>query len=109
MKKSYTITPDQYRENVKTQKGAAYKFGDSLDGAPDYVKERCTKAAAENLKVKLPKDAFFFKNEVLYNLWLNRDTDEPITAKELYTIVESIYQRIEDVRTTSGWDNWDGR
>lgn len=111
MKKAYTITPNKYRENVKLQNNTRWKYGE-VKYAPESLRKKCTKAAEENLNVQLPEDELFFENADIYNLWLNRDTDEPITARELYEIVMAIGKSIKDAesnaRTAAAWSNWDG-
>lgn len=99
MKKAYTITPEQYRENIRIMDKARYQYGD-LANAPERTRKKCTKAASENLKVERPEDRLFFENEAIYNLWLNRDTDEPITARELYTIVATLAQEIRNAASS---------
>lgn len=109
MKKAYTITPAQRQENIKIMSNARYHYG-SLANAPEEVKARCRKAAEENATItELPKDDLFLENEVMYNLFLNRDTDEPITARELYIIVRTIKEAIDEAERSAklASANWD--
>lgn len=126
MKKAYTITPAQYDANVKTMNDIEYRTGYSkatahhrlLSGqtieetTPKKTKDRYNKAYEENKGVKVPSNEFFFINEVLYNLWLNRDTDEPITAREMYAIVNTICEEIDAAESSASsaayYANWDG-
>ena len=114
MKKAYTFTPQQRQKNIKIMADARYKYGSDLTKAPEKVKAKCTKAASENATfTDLPENTMYLDNEVMYNLYLNRDTDEPITARELYVITETIFKAIwkaEDrAKTSAAYANWDGR
>ena len=57
----------------------------------------------------IPNDKTFFRGTDIYNLWLNRDTDEPITARELYNIIASISKEIKDAessaRSAANWND----
>lgn len=112
MKKAYTISPEQYRANevliyeIKNKYNYPQEGGwRYLDGTtaeehtPESVKKKWKKATEENKKFKKPRSRFFTKNDDLYNLWLNRDTDEPVTARELYNIVASIREAIADAES----------
>ena len=49
-----------------------------------------------------PYDDFFCRNEALRDLWYNRNDDEPITSRELFSIVDGIakaIQRVEECAT----------
>ena len=112
MKKAYAITPERYRSNIKVMEDARYHHGESLVNAPESVKKKCIKAAKENATIgELPKERIFFENEVMYNLFLNRDTDEPITARELYAIVQTLSEAIEEAedraRTAAAYTDYD--
>ena len=126
MKQSYNITPKQYKDNEKVIDKIKYKYNYPqekgwryLDGTtaeehtPEKVKEQYKKAVEENKAFAKPKNDIFLSNTDIYNLYLNRDTDEPITAMELYNIVSCLLDEIEDAEdraeSSSIWDNWDGR
>ena len=108
MKKAYTITPDRYTENNGIIRDVEYNYGHQeseetymgfkfktvvdIEDVPKYKRKRYERAVRENAEVVKPSlnNSIFFYNEDNYNLWLNRDTDEPITARELYNIVRAI-------------------
>ena len=104
MKKEYTITPAEYKAKVREINDIGYRHGhfnrergeyELANNVPDRVRNRFNKLRMEVEQTPRPKDKIFFANEDLYNLWLNRDTDEPITARELYNIVLTIGREIE--------------
>ena len=117
MKKAYTITPEQYREKQREINKIGYKNGwyDQKTGRYTLCEgtnprtrkhfENLTKACDEMPK---PKDKRFFMDTDIYNLWLNRHTDEPITARELYNIVTAIFGEIEDAENRASYE-WDGQ
>ena len=126
MKQSYNITPKQYNDNryiirkskekynYPQEKGWRYLDGTtSEERTPEKVKEQYKKAVEENNAFDVPKNKVFLANTDIYNLYLNRDTDEPITARELYNIVSCLLEEIEDAEdraeSSSIWDGWDGR
>ena len=126
MKKAYTITPEKYKKNRETicdikrkynypqESGWRYLDGTTADDrTPEKVKEQYKKAVEENKTFVKPKNDIFLSNTDIYNLWLNRDTDEPITARELYNIVSRLLEEIEDAEdraeSSAIWSNWDGR
>ena len=121
MKQSYNITPKQYKENKKLIRDIKAKYNypqekewKYLDGTtaddhtPEKVKKQYKKAVEENKAFEAPKNRVFLANTDIYNLYLNRDTDEPITARELYNIVTAIFGEIEDAENRASYE-WDGQ
>lgn len=108
MKKAYKITPAQYKAKQEEIKRIGYKNGwdDRETGEwrlSDDTNPR-TRKHFENLvkeceEMPKPSNKVFFKGTEIYNLWLNRYTDEPITASELYNIVESIAEVISEAES----------
>ena len=126
MKQSYNITPKQYKDNktiirnikekynYPQEKGWRYLDGTTAEEhTPEKVKNQYKKAVEENKAFEIPKNKVFLANTDIYNLYLNRDTDEPITARELYNIVSCLLEEIEDTEdraeSYSIWNGWDGR
>lgn len=114
MKKAYKLTPIEYRINEKYIKNVEYQYGNDVSSYPKEVARKYRKAVKENKSVETPgRNSIFFTNETMYNLWLNRDTDEPITARELYSIVEGIAEAIDkaesSAKTAAAYANWDGK
>lgn len=122
MKKAYTITPDQYREKQIQINHIGYKNGYSDPKTDKYTlsshtnprtRERFEKLTKECEEMPIPSDKTFFLGTDIYNLWLNRDTDEPITARELYNIIASISEAIKQAessaKSSAAWSSWDGR
>lgn len=122
MKKAYTITPEEYLEKKREIDGIGYRHGrfdrktgkyKLAESTSDRVRKRFDKLTKEVKETPVPNNRLFFKNPDIYNLWLNRDTDEPITARELYNIVEAIGKAIGEAessaRTAASFANWDGR
>ena len=118
MKKSYTITPEEYHKKLEEIRDIKYKYGCSdfatiSENAPERVKKRFNKLIAEVKAFAEPQDSLFLRNPDLYNLWLNRNTDEPITARELFNIIAGVSEaidRAEDrAKTHADWANFDGR
>lgn len=117
MKKAYTITPEQYREKQREinkigykngwydQKTGRYTLSEGTNPRTRKHFENLTKACNEMPK---PKDKRFFMDTDIYNLWLNRHTDEPITARELYNIVTAIFGEIGDAENRASYE-WDGQ
>lgn len=117
MKKAYTITPAEYVEKKRKIEEIGYKNGwfkpergeyELARDTPERIKGRFDKLTKEVKETPIPKENIFFINEDLYNLWLNRDTDEPITARELYSIVSAIGWAIKDAEgraiSSAIWD-----
>jgi hypothetical protein len=54
----------------------------------------------------------FFRCQELYNLWLNRDNDKPVTTKELYNVVATIAEAIAEAenraKSHATWSGWGG-
>ena len=122
MKRAYTITPEQYHEKRKEIEHIGYKNGHSDPQTGKYTLSPYTNPRTrkhfENLtkecdEMPIPDDKTFFLGTDIYNLWLNRHSDEPVTAKELYNIVASISQAIKQAessaRSAANWSGWDGR
>ena len=115
MKKAYSITPDQYHEKQVQIRDIAYKNGwynyetgkyRLSDTTPERTRKRFEKLTKECEEMPIPNDKTFFRGTDIYNLWLNRDTDEPITARELYNIIASISEEIkatESMARSAGW------
>lgn len=122
MKRAYTITPEQYHEKRKEIERIGYKNGHTDPQTGKYTLSSytapITRKRFENLtkecdEMPIPDDKTFFLGTDIYNLWLNRHSDEPVTAKELYNIVASISQAIKQAessaRSAANWSGWDGR
>ena len=116
MKKAYKITPEQYRKNLYEIREIGYKNGWSdpntgICRLANNTNPR-TRKRFENLKkecdeMPIPKDKTFFLGTDIYNLWLNRDTDEPVTARELYNIVADLSKAISDAKSSSSYYGFD--
>ena len=126
MKKAYTITPEKYEKNRDTIYDIKYKYNYPHEGSwryldgttaddhtPEKVKKKYNKAVEENKTFVKPENDIFLSNTDIYNLYLNRDTDEPITAREFYNIVTALLSGIDEAEdraeTSAVWSNWDGR
>ena len=123
MKKAYAITPDDYRDKVREIRKIDYQYGYECgpnhcqhrlsSSTPEKTKKRYEKLTEECNTMPKPENHLFFRNTDLYNLWLNRNTDEPITAQELYNIVAGIAGAItaaEDrAKSTAIWSDYDGK
>ena len=122
MKKAYTITPDQYLEKKAEIRKIGYNNGWEdyrtnkyvlSEGTPERTRRRFEKLTKECEEMPMPSDRIFFRGTDIYNLWLNRDTDEPITARELYNIIASVSEEIKEAessaRSAAAYSNWDGR
>ena len=123
MKKAYTITPDEYHELRQEIHKIDYRYGYECGSGhsqrrlspstPERTRKRYEKLTAECEAMPKPENHLFFRNPDLYNLWLNRYTNEPITARELYNIVAGIAESIGDAedraKSSAAWSNWDGR
>lgn len=115
MKKAYTITPEQYREKRKEIERIGYKNGHSDPKTGRYTLSEETNPRTrkhfENLtkecdEMPIPDDKTFFLGTDIYNLWLNRHSDEPVTARELYNIIAIISGEIKDAKSmarSAGW------
>ena len=110
MKKAYKLTPEEYKTKCEEIRGIVYHHGyHSNQTGKDYLSEntservrnRYEKLKAEVDETEIPDDFFFFHNADLYNLYLNRDTDEPITARELYNIVSAISKAVKDAKDSA--------
>ena len=121
MKRAYTITPEQYHEKQAQIREIVYKNGRYdyetkkyrlLSSTPERTCKQFEKLTKECEEMPIPSDKTFFRGTDIYNLWLNRDTDEPITARELYNIIASISEEIKDAessaKSSAVWNNWDG-
>ena len=117
MKKAYTITPAQYKTKQYEINRIGYNNGWMLETGEwklsDDTNPR-TRKHFENLvkeceEMPKPKNKVFFRGTDIYNLWLNRHSDEPVTARELYNIVESIAEAISEAesRATRSAADWD--
>ena len=104
MKKAYTITPAKYFDNLKYIRSVEYRYGEDTSDYPKTTLKKYEKAVKENASVEKPKASLFFKNEVMYNLWLNRETEEPVTAKELFTIVSTLNEYFKDKISSASCD-----
>ena len=119
MKKAYTITPEEYYKKLDEIRKIEYNYGYQCgpdyrqyrlsSSTPEKIKKRYEKLKSETENLPKPKDSVFFRNTDLYNLWLNRETDEPVTAKELFNIVTGISGAIDAAKSAAVWSNFDGR
>ena len=115
MKKSYKVSPKEYNEakhnlyQIEYRYGYNGKNGKSLvDGAGRTFEERYPeiakryKEAEEIVKnTPVPENDMFFKNVFMYNLWLNRKEDEPITSRELYAILNTLAEDMKSRISTA--------
>jgi hypothetical protein len=118
MKKAYTITPEEYREKQKEINDIDYKYGYDCGRnhschrlsvkTPEKVRQRYEELNKECNEMPMPNSGVYFRGTDIYNLWLNRNNDEPITARELYNIVTAIFGEIGDAENRASYE-WDGQ
>lgn len=96
MKKAYTITPKEYFKKLDELDEIEYRHGEDAKYASERIQKKYKRLTEQTKAFKEPKDAMFLRNADLYNLWLNKDTDEPITAKELFNIINGITGEMRD-------------
>ena len=134
MKQSYAIGPEKYSKNIDTMNEIEYNTGythkdakkvnpftgkTKAESTPKNLVTKYEKAYAENkqFEKQLPKgeereeflESAFCENDTMFNLWLNRNTDEPITARELYQVVKVLLGEVDDAETRASLSGWDGR
>lgn len=123
MRKAYTITPDEYREKRREINNIGYKNGWNdpktgrytlSEGTGPGTRKRFENLTRECDGMPKPEDKLFFMGTDIYNLWLNRDTDEPVTARELYNIIKTVGDAISQAESNARssavvWDTWGGR
>ena len=94
MKQAYKMKLEDYWKKRGQVNDIRYRYSvgynDTLnEKTPEKVVKRYKKLKTEMEEMPKPDSQLFFLNTDIYNLWLNRDTDEPITARELYNILEA--------------------
>lgn len=104
MKKPDTISVEKFRENNHFILNTEYRFGNNTERMPKTTAQKYNKALEENGGFELPTDRFFMTNDVVYALFKNRDTDEPVTARELYIIIETLRGKISDEISVATYD-----
>ena len=115
MKKSYKVSPKEYNEakhnlyRIEYHYGYNGKNGKSLvDGAGRTFEKRYPEIAKQYKESEeivnntpVPENDLFFKNVFMYNLWLNRKEDEPITSRELYAILNTLAEEMKSKISTA--------
>lgn len=94
--------PLKYYELLQTIREIEYKYGDNVADMPKTTAKRYEKAKKEMAKIEFPTDDdyvrfFDTRTPELYDLWLGRESDEPVSKRELYAIVKDILSRVERV------------
>lgn len=94
--------PAKYYELLQTIRDIEYKYGDNVANMPKSTAKRYEKALSEIAEIETPEGedyARFFDTRTpeLYDLWLGRESDEPVSKRELYAIVKDILSRVERV------------
>lgn len=118
MKKNYKMTPSEYEKkeeemNEIAAKLSAFRFGrpfpDKLGRmrkikSLDVPKEKARFDTLRNelAGVDVPGDKFYFRNEVVYNLYMNRGNKEPVTSDELFDIINTLLGHTLDVARVHG-------
>lgn len=101
MKKAYKITPQKFQQNCETISRIEYKYGSHI---PETMKKGYDKIKAQNAEFEKPDKSFFYmENEFVYNLYLNRNEDEPVTSRELYAIVNTLLEKTDSMIRTATW------
>lgn len=109
MKKNYIMTPEEYRRKDRkiseiSSKLFGHRFG-RTKAKIDVPKEKVKLATleAELAKVDVPDEKFYFKNETVYNLYMNRNNKEPITSDEMVKIVDALLEHMSDIARTHSY------
>lgn len=100
MKKAYKITPQKFQQNCEAISRIEYKYGSHI---PETMKKGYDRMKAQNAEFEEPKLSFYMENEFVYNLYLNRNVDEPITSRELYAIVNTLLEKTDSMIRTATW------
>ena len=95
------ITLEQYKKNEKTIKNIENQYGYyekffgpfhfDVNELPKKAKDKYIKAVTENSKFEVPENKEWMRNDVLYNLWQNRENSREVTYAELFNIVGTFY------------------
>ena len=112
MQKAYKLTPAEYQKKRDEMSKIVYRYGDDARHAPEEIREKYNKLKEETKLFPIPEFdecSMFFRNPEIYNLWLNRDMDEPVTSRELFKIIWAVKQEIEDAASRAacsagGWE-----
>ena len=94
--------PAKYYELWDTIREIEYKYGKNVADMPKTTAKRYEKVKKEMTEIEVPKGEdyprfFEPRTPELYNLWLGRESDEPVSKRELYAIVKDILSRVERV------------
>jgi len=100
MKKAYKITPQKFQQNREAITRIEYKYGSYV---PETMKKGYDKLKAQNAEFVKPDKPFYMENEFVYNLYLNRNVDEPVTSRELYAIVNTLLGKTDSMIRTATW------
>ena len=106
MNKAYTITPEEYCGKSSEIRRIEYSYGDDAIYAPARIRSHYKNLKKICADFEEPADSMFMRNADLYNLWLNQDTTEPITARELFNIINGIREELGHMifkRSPSTW------
>ena len=100
MKKAYKITPQKFQQNCEAISRIDYKYGSHI---PETMKKGYDRMKAQNAEFEEPKQSFYMENEFVYNLYLNRNEDEPITSRELYAIINTLIEKTDSMIRSATW------
>ena len=98
MKKAYKLTPEDCWRKQGQIREIEYKYKNTVTGEIDAsprIAKRHKKLTEEVNSMPLPPCQLFMNNADIYNLWLNKNTSEPVTAKELYNIVSAMMRHMQ--------------
>ncbi len=107
MKKAYTITLEDYKRKIEKLRIIEQKYGDNAEFASEKIKKTYDKLVKECAEFPKPKNPLFMESADLYNLWLNRNTDKPITTRELFDITTAVME-VMGRKISSATYQWDG-
>lgn len=111
MNNSVKNIPARYWELSDIINDIEYNYGNDTNSMPDSIAKRYEKAKKEMEELKVPKGAeysrFFDANyPALYDLWLKKDSDKPITGKELFSVVNALLDKIRKVDSSIASHIW---
>lgn len=107
MKKKCAITYKEYKEKIEKLHIIEQKYGDNAKFASEKTKKTYDKLVKECAEFPRPSNPLFMESADLYNLWLNRNTDEPITIRELFDITTAVME-VMSRKISSATYQWDG-